>query len=242
MGAATSILSDSAHAQAPANKELLQSIQSEADRLNKFLKNLLDMTRIESGAVKLKKEWQSLEESVGVALNRLHMQLDGFKIVTKMPDDLPLSLYDEQLIDQVLFNLLDNAAKYAPKGSEIAITASADDGAVTVKVLNGGCRLPVGTEQKIFDKFYRGDANLQQYGAGLGLAICRGIMQAHGGQLWAERPGSDQISIAFTLPSSGRPPEIVPEEPEATLSIQWNEAEGVSIKEHAGEESKNSSD
>ena len=87
-----------------------------------------------------------------------------------------------------------------------------DDGGVTVKVTNTGCKLAPGAETRMFDKFYRGDANLSQYGAGLGLTICRGIMQAHGGQLWAERFGADSISICFTLPSQGKPPEIEAED------------------------------
>jgi len=209
MGAATSILCDEAHELPPENKELVQSIRDEADRLNKFLKNLLDMTRIESGAVQLKKEWQSLEESVGVALNRLRQQLKGFRVVTQLPEDLPLALYDEQLIDQVLFNLLDNAAKYAPAGSKITIWAKAAADGITLGVSNHGCSLAPGAEARMFDKFYRGDASAgATYGAGLGLTICRGIMQAHMGQVWAERFDDDGISICFMLPTTGEPPKI----------------------------------
>ncbi|HEY9718022.1 MAG TPA: DUF4118 domain-containing protein [Trichormus sp.] len=217
MGAATSILCDEAHELPQENKELVQSIRDEADRLNKFLKNLLDMTRIESGAVQLKKEWQSVEESVGVALNRLRMQLKGFQIVTQLPEDLPLALYDEQLIDQVLFNLLDNAAKYAPAGSKITVWGKASADGITLGVSNHGCSLPPGAEAKMFDKFYRGDASAgATYGAGLGLTICRGIMQAHMGQIWAERFDDDGISICFLLPVIGEPPKI-DLEPEATM-------------------------
>jgi two-component system sensor histidine kinase KdpD len=217
MGAATSILCDEAHELPQENKELVQSIRDEADRLNKFLKNLLDMTRIESGAVQLKKEWQSVEESVGVALNRLRMQLKGFQVVTEIPDDLPLALYDEQLIDQVLFNLLDNAAKYAPAGSKITVWAKASADGITMGVSNHGCSLAPGAEARMFDKFYRGDASAAAtYGAGLGLTICRGIMQAHMGQIWAERFDEDGISICFLLPVIGEPPKI-DLEPEAIM-------------------------
>lgn len=225
MGAATSILCDEAHELPQENKELVQSIRDEADRLNRFLKNLLDMTRIESGAVQLKKEWQSLEESVGVALNRLRAQLKPFQVVTKLPDDLPLALYDEQLIDQVLFNLLDNAAKYAPAGSKITVWVKASTDGITLGVSNHGCSLPPGAEAKMFDKFYRGDASAAAtYGAGLGLTICRGIMQAHMGQIWAERFDDDGISICFMLPVTGEPPKIVLEEPEATQPADKAEA------------------
>jgi len=217
MGAATSILSDSNHEIAGEHKELVQSIYQEADRLGRFLKNLLDMTRIESGAVQLKKEWLSIEESVGVALNRLKRQLAPFKIVTRMPDELTMNLYDEQLIDQVLFNLLDNSAKYAPPGSEITVFARKQADGTIVGVSNLGCTLPVDGEAKMFDKFYRGDVASASYGAGLGLTICKGIMQAHGGQIWAERFDETGISICFMLPNVGEPPTIALEESTAEL-------------------------
>jgi two-component system sensor histidine kinase KdpD len=212
MGAASTILADESLHLPQQHRELLHSIQSESDRLAKFLKNLLDMTRIESGAVRLMKEWQSIEESVGVALNRLRLQLAPFKVVTALPDDLPLSLYDEQLIDQVLFNLLDNAGKYAPPGSEIKVWAKNQDEGLTVGVSNTGCSLAEGAEAKIFDKFYRGDAPLATYGAGLGLTICKGIMQAHAGQIWAERFDVSGITICFWLPRQGEPPAVLAEE------------------------------
>jgi two-component system sensor histidine kinase KdpD len=214
MGAASSILSDQSLSLPEHHRELLQSIQSESERLARFLKNLLDMTRIESGAIRLKKEWQSIEESVGVALNRLKKQLATCKIVTELPEDLPLVLYDEQLIDQVLLNLLDNAAKYAPAGSEIKVWSKSDKDGLTVGVSNTGCALPEGSESRIFDKFYRGDTPLATYGAGLGLTICKGIMQAHGGQIWAERFDVSGITICFTLPDQGAPPSVAAEEME----------------------------
>jgi len=215
MGAASSILTDAQLVLPTQHQELVQSIYNEADRLAKFLKNLLDMTRIESGAIQLKKEWQSLEESVGVAFGRLRKQLEPFKIKTKIPHDLPLLLYDEQLVDQVLFNLLDNATKYAPAGSDITVSCTATAEGIATSVANLGCELPMGDEQKIFEKFYRGEAAPTAYGAGLGLTICRGILQAHGGRIWAERFGDTGISICFSIPQTGEPPVMIPENEES---------------------------
>lgn len=216
MGAASTILSNKNVTLDGEQKQLIQSIYLEADRLGKFLKNLLDMTRIESGAVQLKREWQAIEESVGVALGRLSQQLAPFTVRTEIPVDLPLANYDEHLIDQVLFNLLDNAAKYAPKGSTIVIHAEAEADGVKVCVSNIGCTLPPGAETKMFDKFFRGDASSAAvYGAGLGLTICRGILQAHGGHLWAERFDDTGLRICFMIPKTGEPPVIESEEMEA---------------------------
>ncbi|MGH9549487.1 MAG: sensor histidine kinase, partial [Terriglobales bacterium] len=215
MGAASSIMADGAETMREENRELVQSIYRESDRLNNFLRNLLDMTRIESGAVRLKKEWNSLEESVGVALGRLKKNLEPFKITTEVPDNLQLVLYDEQLIDQVLTNLIENAAKYAPSATEIKIWVKPEEKAVIFGVSNTGCKLPPGAEAQIFEKFYRGESSAGTvYGAGLGLTICRGIMQAHAGQIYAERFGDDGISICCCLPAEGKPPEIQVEEME----------------------------
>lgn len=212
MGAATSILSDGSEELREENRELLQSIQLESERLANFLQNLLDMTRLESGAVLLKKDWHSIEESIGVALGRLKRKVAGFQIVTDVADDMPLVLYDEQLVDQVITNLVDNAAKYAPAGTEIKLWARVQDRSLLFGVSNLGCKLPPGAEAQIFEKFYRGDGVGTTYGAGLGLTICRGIMLAHGGTISAGRFGTDGITILCNLPMIGEPPKIEVEE------------------------------
>jgi two-component system sensor histidine kinase KdpD len=116
------------------------------------------------------------------------------------------------LIEQVLLNLLDNAIKYTPPGSPIALTAWATEEAVTVEVADRGPGLPPGEEQRIFDKFYRVQRPAQPSGTGLGLTICRGLVEAHGGQMWAaNRPGGGTV-VCFTLPLTGTPPAVAPEE------------------------------
>src|SRR5262249_59448918 len=148
------------------------------------------MTRLEAGAIQVHKEWQPVEEVVGAALTRLEAQLHDRPLTTHLPVDLPLVPLDSVLIEQVLLNLLDNATKYTPPGSPIALTAWATEDAVTIEVADLGPGLPPGEEHRIFDKFYRVPHTAMPSGTGLGLTICRGMVVAHGGRMWAEnRPG-----------------------------------------------------
>ncbi|MBI2812393.1 MAG: hypothetical protein HYX67_16430 [Candidatus Melainabacteria bacterium] len=214
MGSA-SVLKDESTAMQPAvTQELVQSIYCEADRLNRFLLNLLDMTRLESGSVKLHKEWNSVEECFGAAISRSREQLAPYKIVTRLPEDLPLILMDELLIEQVLVNLLDNAAKYSIAGTEILLEAELGDEVLKLSVLNHGLGIAEGEEDKIFDKFYRAGANDTIFGTGLGLTICRSIVQIHGGKIWAERLQANVTRFIFSLPMTEQPPSIVAEEVE----------------------------
>jgi len=210
MGAA-SLLKDADKVELQTAHELARSIYDEADRLNRFLKNLLDMTRLESGSIKLNKQWNSIEESVGAALNRLKPQLAPFKVVTRIPEDLPLVLMDELLIEQVLMNLLDNAAKYGTANSEIEVTATPQDASLVISVANQGVGFEEGEEKKIFDKFYRARSGGTVSGTGLGLTICRGIVQVHGGIIWAERL-EHGAKFCFSLPMTEKPPSILEEE------------------------------
>lgn len=124
-----------------------------------------------------------------------------------MPAGLPLVPIDDVLLEQVLINLLDNAIKHTPDDSPLEIAAWAEQGAVTVEVADRGPGLTPGDEERVFDKFYRGPG-LRSRGAGLGLAICRGIMEAHGGRIWAENRQGGGVAFRFTIPLSGTPPEM----------------------------------
>jgi two-component system sensor histidine kinase KdpD len=193
-----------------AREELIRTAGGEAERLNRLVGNLLDMTRVESGGIRARKEWQPIEEVVGAALSRLEDRLHGRDVAIDIAPDLPLVPLDSVLIEQVLINLLENALKYAPADSPLAIGASLADGAVVVEVADRGPGLTPGDEQRIFEKFYRAPASRGQPGAGLGLAIAKGMVAAHGGRIWAEnRPGG--AVFRFTLPLVGRPPDIVAE-------------------------------
>ena len=211
-GAASGLLEENAPLDTSTRHELCQTIAEEAHRLNRLVNNLLDMTRLEAGAIQVHKEWQPLEEVVGAALTRLEAQLHDRPLTTHFPADLLLVPLDSVLIEQVLLNLLDNAVKYTPPGSPIALTAWATEDAVTVEVADRGPGLPPGEEQRIFDKFYRVPRPPMPSGTGLGLTICRGMVEAHGGQMWAEnRPGGGTV-VRFTLPLTGTPPSVAPEE------------------------------
>jgi two-component system sensor histidine kinase KdpD len=211
-GAASSLLEKGAAIPDPTRQDLLQTILEESQRMNRLIGNLLDMIRLESGALKVQKEWQPLEEPVGVALIRLGERLEGRLVTANLPPELPLVAADGVLLEQVFINLLENAAKYTPAGSPIDITATAGDGFVLVEVADRGPGFVAGEEERVFQKFYRAPGTPVTTGVGLGLTICRGIVTAHGGRIWAEnRPGGGAI-FRFTLPFEGTPPAPVPPE------------------------------
>ena len=208
-GSISAILENRTGMDARTRQDLLESAREEADRLNRLVQNLLEMTRLESGAVQLRKEWHSLEEVIGAALGRLGKSLADRRITTRVPPDLPLVAMDDVLIEQVLFNLLENAVKYTPPGSPITILATATDRAVTVEVADHGPGLPPGDADKVFEKFYR-SRPAGSRGSGLGLAICRAIVQAHDGHIWAQNLPEGGVAFLFTLPLTEAPPASVP--------------------------------
>ena len=206
-GAASTLLEDTIDA--ATRRELTESILQEAQRLNRLVRNLLDMTRLEAGALRVKKEWQPLEEVVGSALNRMEDALAGRNVTTKLGQDLPQVPLDAVLIEQVLVNLLENALKYTPAGSPIELRARTRPGTVEVTVADRGPGVPPAEQPRIFDKFYRiGGAPVG--GAGLGLAICRGIVMAHGGRLLVENRQGGGAEFKFQLPIDGLPPALNP--------------------------------
>jgi len=215
-GAASSLLEDQGKGiTEQARHELLQSIVDESNRMNRLIGNLLDMIRVESGALKVHKEWQPLEEPVGVALIRLQDRLRDHPVQVTLPPDLPLVPMDGVLIEQVFVNLLENAVKYTPPGTPIEISAAQVDGRVRVDVADRGPGIPPGEERRIFDKFYRVAAEGPVSGVGLGLTICRGIVTAHGGRIWVENRQGGGALFRFTLPLGTEPPPSVPGEPGA---------------------------
>ncbi len=208
-GASSSLLEDDTGVEPPARRDLIQTIYDESNRLARLVGNLLDITRLEAGAVQLSRQLHPLEEIVGSALNRMDKQLEGRKLETSIPGDLPMVSVDGVLIEQVLINLLDNATRYTPPGTAIQVTAKAQDGQVMVEVADNGPGLGPGEEERIFEKFYRGASTGSQRGSGLGLPIARAILAAHGGRIWAEnRPAGEGGGAAFrfTLSAEGTPP------------------------------------
>ena len=206
-GAASSLATSQDKLDPAASRELVLTIHEEAERMNRLANNLLDMGRLQSHGVVLHREWQPLEEVFGSALDQLDRHLEGREVVPRVPEDLPLVPIDAVLIERVLVNLLENALHYTPPGSPIELTASAAGGEVTVAVLDRGPGLSPGEERQIFEKFFRGESAKSSRGIGLGLAVARAIVEAHGGRIWAEnRPGGG-AAFRFSLPLSGEPPD-----------------------------------
>jgi two-component system sensor histidine kinase KdpD len=211
-GAASSLLADAESLDAGTRRELTQSIYDEANRLNALVRNLLDMTRLESGAIHVEKAWQPVEEVIGAALTRMESALSNRSVQVRLALDLPLVPLDEVSIEQVLVNLLENAVRYTPAGSPIELAAWPEDSGVVVEVADRGPGLAPGDEERVFEKFYRAQAS--PHGVGLGLAICRGIVEAHGGRMWAQNRPGDGAAFSFDLPIKGQPPELPFELPE----------------------------
>jgi two-component system sensor histidine kinase KdpD len=208
-GAASSLLEERSALSEAGRRDLLKTILEEAQRMNRLIGNLLDMIRVESGALEVQKEWQPLEEVVGVALIRLQDRLRDHPVSVSLPPDLPLVPLDGVLIEQVFVNLLENAVKYTPERTPLEISATATRDVVQVMIADRGPGLPPGEEVRIFDKFYRAQAAPTQGGIGLGLTICRGIITAHGGRIWAENRAGGGAVFRFTLPLTGAPPVAI---------------------------------
>ncbi|RIK78625.1 MAG: two-component system sensor histidine kinase KdbD [Planctomycetota bacterium] len=207
-GASSTLLEADRALPPEARRELTQSIVDETDRLNRLVANLLDMTRLEGGAMVVEKQWQGVEEIIGVVLSRLAARLASHRVEVKLPQHLPLVPFDDLLIQQVLVNLLENAVKYAPEDSQITISAKPEPTAVTIEVADEGPGIPAGDEERIFDKFHRGSTAKGRAGVGLGLAICRGIVNLHGGRIWAQNRPQRGAAFRFTLPIEGTPPKL----------------------------------
>ena len=194
----------------PAQAEIAQAIRAESLRTNTLVSNLLDMARLQEGHVQLKLEWQPLEEVVGAALQSLAGPLARHEVHVDLPADLPLLEFDSVLMERVLCNLLENAAKYTPTGSRIEIAARSEGDRATITVADNGPGLPPGREESLFEKFTRGQDESPVAGVGLGLAIVRAIVHAHKGTVRAENRPEGGARFIITLPA-GEPPVVLPE-------------------------------
>jgi PAS domain S-box-containing protein len=202
-GYATTLLAKDVQWDSATQQEFLTIISEETDRLSDLVNDLLDMSRIDAGNLTVSKVACNLEELVYRAAQRAHPQ-PGDRLRLSIPPDLPLFYADPQRIEAVLRNLIENAAKYAGEHSPIFITASAAAGELVVRVSDEGPGIPAEESERIFDSFYQLENGLNRKtgGAGLGLAICRGFVIAHGGKIWAE-PSQTGACIAFSLPLEG---------------------------------------
>jgi two-component system, OmpR family, sensor histidine kinase KdpD len=198
-GALSALMSDDT-LEATARHSLVVTAREEADRLNRFVGNLLDMTRLESGALQVKREPCDVQDLIGASLGQMEDRFMERQIQLDVSPDIPLVGMDFVLIVQVLINLLDNALKYSPDNSPLDIHADLHYGEIQVAVMDHGIGIPPEDLSRVFDKFYRVQRPEQVTGTGLGLAISKGIVEAHGGRIWAsERDGGGTV-ISFTLP------------------------------------------
>jgi two-component system sensor histidine kinase KdpD len=217
-GAASGLLEEDGALPPDDRRELAGSILEESRRMTRLVANLLNMVRVETGALAVQKSWQPLEEVLGVALLRLEEQLARHPVEVDLPPNLPLVPVDELLIEQVFINLLENAARYTPPQTPVTVRAWETDGAVCVEVADSGPGIPAEAAELVFRKFYRAsgpkaDGTAAPAGSGLGLAIAEGIVRAHGGRIWVEpRPGGG-AAFRFSLPLAGLAAPAPPAEP-----------------------------
>ena len=187
--------------------ELVRSIQGSASRLNRLVANLLDMSRLDAGRLKLKLDWCDVGEVIGVAAQRVEECLLHRPLNIGVPPDLPLVQMDFVLMEQVLVNLLDNACNYSPPEAAISIEAHMNRGKLIIAVVDGGKGIPPNDLERIFDKFYRVPGTATG-GTGLGLSICRGLVEAHSGTLTAENAPGGGARFIISLPANTPPPPV----------------------------------
>lgn len=200
-GALTTLETQGDLLQPQARKSLVETAREEADRLNRLVGNLLDMTRLEAGALKVKRELADVQDLIGAAIGTVEPRLAGRALAVHVPDSFPLIPLDFVLIVHVLTNLLDNALKYSPEDSPLEIEASLHAEEIFISVKDCGPGIPSEDLERVFDKFYRVQRLHQAAGTGLGLAICKGIVEAHNGRIWAGNShlGGAVITIALPL-------------------------------------------
>jgi two-component system sensor histidine kinase KdpD len=200
-GAASTLEARGPSLDEPTRKQLARSIEAKARDMSELVSKVLDLMRFDSGEIALRRDWESVEDLVGAALEQNAERLRHHRVELALPAELPLVFVDATLVVQVLANLFDNAAKYTPPGTEITVSAAEEDGVVRVTVDDNGPGLPNGDPERLFEKFQRGIQEGSIVGAGLGLSISRAIVNAHGGSITARaRPGGG-ARLTFTLPT-----------------------------------------
>lgn len=222
--AITGLRSETVDWDSTARKELLETVEEETDHLNQLVENLLNMSRIEAGVLKPRREWNSLEEIIASVVKRFRQPAQSLShpIQVELAENLPLVPVDYLQMEQVFTNLISNSMKYSPAESPVCIQAWAkDQQVIQVQVINQGPPVPTEHLERIFDKFYRITAADRVTGAGLGLSICKGIIEAHEGRIWAENL-ADGFAFKFILPLTwkGEQPRLPTEPDEAYLDKQ----------------------
>jgi len=209
-GAASSLLDPSTGNHAETRTVLLDEIQSAADRLNRLVENLLDMTRLESGLLKIKQDWCDVSDLINVAVERVRPQLSKHEVIVDVAPNLPLVKMDFVLMEQALINLLHNAAAYTPKGTRVRVIARTDGPELTIVVADRGPGMPPDVLESAMLPFF----STKDGGSGLGLAICREIVEAHGGAIRIENREGGGLVVTCALPGPNPKPS-----PKARLTL-----------------------
>jgi two-component system sensor histidine kinase KdpD len=204
-GASTALADPALTIEPAARAALARSIASRARDMSELISNVLELMRFESGQVPLRRRWETLDDLVGLALGRVEPRLGTRCVSVELAADLPHLYVDAVLVTQVLANLLENAVKHTPDGTRIRIVSHAGDGQVQIAVEDDGPGLPPGDPDRLFAKFQRGRSEGDVPGAGLGLAICRAVVQAHGGRIWAGNRDGGGARFVITLPTADGP-------------------------------------
>jgi two-component system sensor histidine kinase KdpD len=210
-GASSTLAERGERLSAGEREALARSIYEQAREMSERVAKLLQMTRLEAGGIALERDWASLAEIAAAVLSRLRERLAGHRVVLELPEDLPLLRVDAALIDQVLSNLLENAARYTPPATVVRLRARREAHELVVSVEDFGPGLPAGDIERVFAKFEHGSPEAKAGGMGLGLAICRAIVGLHGGRIWAEKLPLGGSAFRFTVPLD-KPPAL-PSEP-----------------------------
>jgi two-component system sensor histidine kinase KdpD len=199
---ASSLLQEDVQWNDEERRSFALAIEREADRLNRLVANLLDMSRIEAGALKPEKEWYPIDELIHDVLDHMQPLLLDREVQTDVPEDLPPVQLDYLEIEQVLTNLIENAVRYTPPGSPIYVSGHVEGDQMVISVEDRGPGIPPAELERVFDKFYRvsGKTSAQQVGSGLGLAVSKGLIEAHEGHIWAENREGGGAVFRFTLP------------------------------------------
>jgi two-component system sensor histidine kinase KdpD len=206
MSGASSSLAERGERLSPAERQgLAQSVFEQAREMSEQVSKILQMTRLESGRLELERDWGSLGEIAGSVLRGLADRLATHRIIVELPEDLPLVRVDAGLIEQVLANLLENAARHTPPGTVVRLRAKLEGGEVVVSVEDFGPGLPEADVERLFDKFQHGVSEGSKGGVGLGLSIARAIVRLHGGRAWGEQLPGGGIAFRFALPLEEQP-------------------------------------
>ena len=199
-GAATTLIDDGAAIDDATRLDLVQSIRQDADALERHVRNMLDLTRLESGGIAAQRDWHSVEEVVGCAMRRVESLFVGREVRIAVDASIPLVAIDATLVEQLLVNLLENAAKYSPAQGPVEVTASMADGILRLVVADRGPGVSEADRERVFAKFERGASSRAKSGAGLGLAICRAVAALHGGSVSVHAREGGGASFVVELP------------------------------------------